>query len=90
LKDQIDALEKGKVVGFLLGTRKGDPNCGDLQIFSPSRLLISYIQSIGAFNVIYVKYVDATIHAHQSYNELDLRSRLALSTNFLDTVLRII
>lgn len=31
---------------FILGTRKGDPNCGDQETFAPSRYLIFTTNSL--------------------------------------------
>ena len=37
LIDHINSLDSQKTPAFVLGTRKGDPNCGDQQFFAPSR-----------------------------------------------------
>jgi hypothetical protein len=37
IKKQVEAMGEGKVPAFVLGTRKGDPNCGNQETFSPSR-----------------------------------------------------
>lgn len=36
LAEQINQLGEGSTPAFVLGTRKGDPNCGNQQSFSPS------------------------------------------------------